>query len=103
MNPQRHEPHIVRPPRGNSEKQTAEVELARKAANPALLSENSTKDNPSEQLLWNTKTACFVLGGISPRTLHRLEQRGLIKSVMLTRHKLYTPKAVQRLVEEVAS
>ena len=56
-----------------------------------------------KQLLWNTKTACHVLGGISPRTLRRFEQRGFIKSVMLTRHKLYAPEDVQRLAEEVRS
>lgn len=58
---------------------------------------------PSASLLVNVREACRLMGGISPRTLRRLEQRGLIRSIPLTRHKLYRREDIERLVEEVAS
>jgi predicted site-specific integrase-resolvase len=54
-------------------------------------------------LLLKAKDVCRILGGISSRTLRRLEQRGLVKGIALTRHKLYRREEVERLVEEVAS
>ncbi len=61
------------------------------------------KEQGSEppKLLLKTTDACRALGGIHPRTLARLEQRGLIKSVPLLRHKLYSREDIENLVEEV--
>lgn len=54
-----------------------------------------------DQLLWNTKKVCYVLGDICPRTVSRLEKRGLISKVPLIRHKRYFPSDVVRLVENL--
>jgi hypothetical protein len=50
------------------------------------------------QLLLKTADACKTLGGIHPRTLSRLEQRGLISSVKLVRHKLWAAEDLRGLV-----
>ena len=45
-----------------------------------------------------------MLGGIHPRTLARLESRGLIGPVSgLLRHKLYVRRDVEALVENLGS
>ena len=55
-------------------------------------------------LLLKRKEACRVLGGIHPRTLARLESRGLIRAVSgLLRHKLYARRDVEALVENMSS
>ena len=51
-------------------------------------------------LLLKTQEVCRLLGGIHPRTLHRLEKRGLIRCVPgLLRHKLYSQTDVINLIE----
>lgn len=57
-----------------------------------------------EPLLLNTKAVCCQLGGIHPRTLARLEFRGLLRPVSgLLRHKLYARKDIEALVENLSS
>lgn len=50
-------------------------------------------------LLINTSEACRILGGIHPRSLSRMEARGLIRPVPLLRHKLYAMADINNLVE----
>ena len=52
-------------------------------------------------LLVKTQDACKELGGIHPRSLARLEKRGLIRSVKLLRHKLYAMDDLKALVEDL--
>ncbi len=52
-------------------------------------------------LLLKAHAACQLLGGIHPRSLARLEQRGLIRSVKLLRHKLYAMEDLKALVNEL--
>lgn len=55
-------------------------------------------------LLLKTAEVCRLLGNIAPRTLSRLEARGLIRSVPgLLRHKLYARRDVEALVENLSS
>jgi hypothetical protein len=56
-------------------------------------------DDEIEPLLYNTTQTCRLLG-VCPRTLDRLEKRGLIRSVKLTRCKLFARKDIEALVEE---
>lgn len=60
--------------------------------------------DPTQPLLLKTAEVCRILGGIHPRTLARLESRGLIGRVSgLLRHKLYTRHAVEALVVNLSS
>ena len=60
--------------------------------------------DPTEPLLLKTAEVCRILGGIHPRTLARLESRGLIGPVSgLLRHKLYARRDVEALVENLSS
>jgi len=52
-----------------------------------------------EPLLLNTSETCRLLGGICPRTLDRLEKRGLIRSLPLLRHKMYAFADIESCVE----
>lgn len=55
-------------------------------------------------LLLKTAEVCRLLGEIHPRTLSRLEARGLIAPVSgLLRHKLYARRDVEALVENLRS
>lgn len=55
-------------------------------------------------LLVKAREACRLLGGVHPRTLARLEERGLIRSVPgLIRHRLYVRRDVEALVENLNS
>lgn len=50
-------------------------------------------------LLLKTAEVCRILGNVHPRTLKRLEERGLIRPVSgLIRHKLYARRDVEALV-----
>lgn len=71
----------------------------KRASNPARIGSASDPAG-SLPLLLKTLDACRQLGGIHPRTLARLEKRGLIRSVKLLRHKLYSAKDIQKLSEE---
>lgn len=55
--------------------------------------------NPEDSLLVNALEACNLLGGIHRRSLARLEERGLIRSVKLLRHKLYAMDDLKALVD----
>lgn len=60
--------------------------------------------DPAVPLLLKTAEVCRMLGGIHPRTLTRLESRGLIGPVSgLLRHKLYARRDVEALVESLSS
>lgn len=59
--------------------------------------------NDTEPLLLNVAAVCRILGGIHPKTLARLEARGLIRSVKLIRHKLYPFEEVTKLVTNLKS
>ena len=63
-----------------------------------MASNESAKASPA---LFKTASACHALGGIHPRTLARLEKRGLIRSVKLLRHKLYAREDIEALVQEL--
>jgi DNA-binding transcriptional MerR regulator len=53
-------------------------------------------------LLLKVQDVCRLLGGIHPRSLARLEKRGLIQPIAgLLRHKLYAAKDVHDLVENL--
>jgi DNA-binding transcriptional MerR regulator len=55
-------------------------------------------------MLLKTAEVCRILGGIHPRTLARLESRGLIGRVSgLLRHKLYARHDVEALVANLSS
>ena len=55
-------------------------------------------------LLLKTAEVCRLLGEIHPRTLSRLEARGLIAPVSgLLRHKLYARRDVESLVENLST
>jgi hypothetical protein len=51
------------------------------------------------RLAFSTKDACRVLGGISARSLRRLEQRGLLMPSRGLRTKLYSLKSIERYLE----
>jgi hypothetical protein len=58
----------------------------------------------TDPLLLKTAEVCRLLGNIAPRTLSRLEARGLIRSVPgLLRHKLYVRRDVEALVENLST
>lgn len=65
---------------------------------PLRASPPNTGSDPS--LLMKCKEVCRILGDIHPRTLKRLEERGLIHPASgLLRHKLYARRDVEALVE----
>jgi hypothetical protein len=59
----------------------------------------NSPDGGAQRLLLKTVEACHLLGGVCPRTLARMEARGLIRSVKLLRHKLYARADIEALVE----
>lgn len=60
-----------------------------------------TKTHTStDALLVKVNEACRLLGNISPRTVARLERRGLIRPVRLLRHKLYSRAALEAMVNK---
>lgn len=65
------------------------------------LSSSPADDAPSGPLLLKTADACLKLGGIHPRTLARMEARGLIHSIKLLRHRLYAVKDLEALVDNL--
>ena len=62
---------------------------------------SNDENSSSAPLLVKTSDACKELGGIHPRSLARLERRGLIRSVGLLRHKLYAMADLKALVDEL--
>lgn len=65
--------------------------------------DNLSVSGPDSPLLVKSKEVCRLLGSISPRTLIRLEQRGLIRPVVgLLRHKLYARCEVEALVQSLS-
>ncbi len=52
------------------------------------------------RLLYSTQDACFLLGGIHPRTLRRLVLRGRITPVKLLGINLYRHQDLLRLIEQ---
>jgi DNA-binding transcriptional MerR regulator len=66
------------------------------------MSDRVRKSGVDKVLLIKAEEVCRLLG-ISDRTLARLEQRGLIKSIRIIRHKLYAMADVESLVEQMRS
>lgn len=84
------------------ETKTTSEKMRRGQERQAPKGKTETPTHPtSATLLLKTQEACHVLGGIHPRTLARLESRGLIRGVKLLRHKLYARADIEALVEEV--
>ena len=74
---------------------------ARSEESEAPESRHHTSASP---LLLKVKEVTRLLGGVHPRTLARLEKRGLIRPVTgLLRHKLYFHRDVVALVENLSS
>ena len=53
----------------------------------------------TEQIAFSAKEAAHILGGISVRSLKRLEERGLIKSCKALRRRLYSRRELERFLE----
>jgi uncharacterized repeat protein (TIGR03803 family) len=51
-------------------------------------------------LAYSTKEACFLLGGIHPRTLQRATRRGLIKPIRAFRTLYWTRTELERFLKE---
>lgn len=66
---------------------------------------NSTKSpsihHPPSKLAYNTAEAAKSLG-VSIRSLKRLEQRGLLRSSVALRRKLYSHQEFNRFLEETS-
>ena len=76
--------------------------MKRRVATEAIKSGSSHHSSGAvPRLLLKTQDACQVLGGIHPRTLARMEKRGLIKSVPLLRHKCYVYDDLEALVDQL--
>lgn len=52
-------------------------------------------------LLLKAGDVCRLLGGIHPRSLTRMEARGLLRPVPLLRHKLYSREDVLTLIHNL--
>ena len=61
---------------------------------------NSTASLGADQIAYTAKQAALALGGISVRSLTRLEERGRLKSCKALRHKLYSRSELERFLEE---
>lgn len=57
-----------------------------------------TERGDNAPMLVNAAEACRLLGGISKKTLRRLEERGLVRSVKLIRHRLFPRDQITSLV-----
>lgn len=60
----------------------------------------NAKDQVVKRLAYNTEQTCFMLGGVCPRTLKRLEQRGLIRSSKALGIRLYPASELERFLRE---
>jgi len=68
---------------------------------PASADDAKTHNSHSGlKLALTTREACEALGGISPRSLARLEARSLIRSSKALRHKLWPVSEINRFLEE---
>lgn len=75
----------------------ADVRTTRKASHPVG---KTSEGNEEQQLLVSRKEVCRLLGNISARSVARLEERGLLRSTGLLRHKLYRRADVEALANE---
>jgi len=73
------------------------VRTTRKASPPVG---KTSEGNEEQQLLVSRKEVCRLLGNISARSVARLEERGLLRSTGLLRHKLYRRADVEALANE---
>lgn len=90
-------PDGVQPPEQRP-KDSAPVK-PRPAGRPSKQANNAVLDKSEiEPLLFNTKETCRLLS-ICPRTLARLEQRGLIRRVPILRHKRFAMDDIKSCVE----
>jgi len=73
---------------------------ARTVATPERhVSRKVVEKSQIEPLLYDTKETCRMLK-VCPRTLARLEQRGLIRSIRVLRHKRFALDDIKAFVEE---
>lgn len=61
---------------------------------------NSTASLGGDQIAYTAQEAALALGGISVRSLTRLEERGRLKSCKALRRKLYSRRELERFLEE---
>jgi hypothetical protein len=61
------------------------------------------KPSQISPLLLKTSEVCRLLGNVNARTVARLEERGLIRSVKMIRHKMYPYEEVVKLVSNLNS
>ena len=69
---------------------------------PSTASRLAPRKPDPGKLAYTTKEVCQVLG-ISPRSIKRLEQRGLIRSSNALRTKLYPRMEVERFLQDTLS
>jgi len=92
-------PDGVQPPEQRP-KDSAPVK-PRPAGRPSKQASNAVLEkNEIQPLLLNTKDVCRLLG-MCPRSLARLEQRGLVHSVNLLRTKLYSHREIESFAESL--
>lgn len=93
---ERHQPRSIwaDPARYRGQPKVATSESA-----PVGVPESTTTD--PQALLLKAPEVCRLLGGVSLRTLRRMENQGLLRSVHLLRHKLYARQDVEALVENL--
>ena len=81
---------------------TSPVKRSAKGVGPQGQRETKIQGDGVKQnaLALTTKETCRLLGGISARSLRRLEQRGLLLPSRGLRTKLYSLKAIEQYLEE---
>lgn len=82
----------------NAQQSLGRLEPAASAHGSQSQRSRSSQDNPARPILLKRDEVCRLLGNISPRTVARMEQRGLIRPVRILRHKLYSRAALEALV-----
>ncbi len=61
---------------------------------------NSAISLGGDQIAYTAQEAALALGGISVRSLKRMEERGLIKSCKALRRHLFSRRELERFMEE---
>ena len=82
----------------------ANIKLPKQEVRKVHRNKMIAREDAASALLVNVLEACNLLGGIHPRTLARLEKRGLIRSIGgLVDRKLYATADLKSLVEDLRS
>lgn len=77
------------------------MKTQKRKSNFSPASQQPSSDPTGDVLLIKADEVCRRLGGLHPRSLARMEARGLIKSVPLIRHRLFAVEDVNNLVAEL--